>query len=136
MPLPSVPDAFPPDNGSQFLKWDGWDYGSGNPEGNQGNDPYNIDDDVTDTNGLLKYSAGTGTAHRDTKTYTYTKGFCGGHPAKPEPEEDPETGEILNKDEIENWENEVSTCEDLISESNTGFFCATAENGYENAASG
>ena len=100
--------------------------------GNQGNDPYNIDDDVTDTNGLLKYSAGTGTAHRDTKTYTYTKGFCGGHPAKPEPEEDPETGEILNKDEIENWENEVSTCEDLISESNTGFFCATAENGYEN----
>ena len=76
MPLPSVPDAFPPDNGSQFLKWDGWDYGSGNPEGNQGNDPYNIDDDVTDTNGLLKYSAGTGTAHRDTKTYTYTRAFA------------------------------------------------------------
>jgi len=30
------------DNGSQFLKWDGWDYGSGNPDGNQGNDPCNI----------------------------------------------------------------------------------------------
>ena len=120
------------DNGSQFLKWKGWDYGSGNPDGDQGNDPCNIDDDVTDTNGLLKYSAGTGTAHTDTKTYTYTKGFCGGHPAKPEPEEDPETGEILNEKEIEDWENEVATCEDLISESNTGYFCATAENGYEN----
>lgn len=44
----------------------------------------------------------------------------------------PETGEILNENEIEDWENEVATCEDLISESNTGYFCATAENGYEN----
>lgn len=40
----------------------------------------------------------------DTKTYNYVKGFCGGHPAKPEPEVDEETGEILNQDEIERIE--------------------------------
>lgn len=119
------------DQGSQFKKWDGWDYGDGNPDGDQGNDPCNIDNDVTDTNGLLKYAAGTGTAHTDTKTYNYVKGFCGGHPAKPEPKIDEETGEILNQDEIDAWEEEVDTCKKLIAESNTGFFCATAENGYE-----
>lgn len=119
------------DDGSQFTKWDGWDYGAGNPDGDQANDPCNIDNDVTDTNGLLKYAAGTGTAHTDTKTYNYVKGFCGGHPAKPEPEVDEETGEILNQDEIDAWEKDVETCKKLIEESNTGFFCATAENGYE-----
>ena len=125
-------DNWSNDTGSQFKIWDGWDYGDGNPDGDKANDPCELDNDKTNSDGLLKYSSGTGTAHTDTKTYTYTKGFCGGHEAKPQPVTDPETGEVLNQSEIDAWEKEVETCKNLIAESTTGYFCATAEKNYEN----
>lgn len=117
------------DSGTQFIKWDGWDQGNGNPDGGTP-DPCALDDDVTNSEGILTYGGSGDVAHTDTKNYTYIKGFCGGHPEKPEPEEDEETGEILNQDEIDAWEEEVETCTELVAEG--GFFCATAENGYEN----
>lgn len=118
--------------GSQFMKWDGWDYSEeGNPDGNAKNDPCKDDDNKTNENGELSYDDGS-IAHKDVKSYTYIKGFCGGHPAKPEEEIDPETGEVTNQDEIDAWEAEVDTCQKLIDESTTGYYCATAENGYEN----
>ena len=118
--------------GSQFMKWDGWDYSEeGNPDGDAKNDPCKDDDNKTNENGELSYDDGS-IAHKDVKSYTYIKGFCGGHPAKPEEEIDPETGEVTNQDEIDAWEKEVETCQELIDESTTGYYCATAENGYEN----
>ena len=119
------------ESGSQFLKWEGWDYGPvANPDGDSANDPCEVDSDTTNEEGYLMNDATGDLAHTDVKSYTYQKGWCGGHPAKPEPEEDPETGEILNQDEIDAWEEEVEKCEKLVSEK--GYFCATAENGYEN----
>ena len=117
------------ESGSQFKKWEDWDYGAGNRKGEQANDPCDDDMNATNENGDLVYD-NQDIAHTDTKYYTYTKGFCGGHPAKPEPEEDPETGEIENQDEIDAWEDEVETCQKLIDEAATGYYCATAENGY------
>lgn len=117
--------------GSQFMKWDGWDYSEeGNPDGDAKNDPCKDDDNKTNENGELSYDDGS-IAHKDVKSYTYIKGFCGGHPAKPEEKIDPETGEVTNQDEIDAWEAEVETCQELIDESTTGYYCATAENGYE-----
>lgn len=117
--------------GSQFMKWDGWDYSEeGNPDGDAKNDPCKDDDNKTNENGELSYDDGS-IAHKDVKSYTYIKGFCGGHPAKPEEKIDPETGEVTNQDEIDAWEAEVATCQELIDESTTGYYCATAENGYE-----
>lgn len=117
--------------GSQFMKWDGWDYSEeGNPDGDAKNDPCKDDDNKTNENGELSYDDGS-IAHKDVKSYTYIKGFCGGHPAKPEEKIDPETGEVTNQDEIDAWEKEVETCQELIDESSTGYYCATAENGYE-----
>ncbi len=117
------------DSGSQFMKWKGWDFGDGNMDGDPANDPCSDDFNATNQDGDLVYDNGD-IAHTDTKHYTYMKGFCGGHPAKPEPEEDPETGEIENQDEIDAWEAEVETCQKLIDEATTGYYCATAENGY------
>lgn len=118
--------------GSQFMKWDGWDYSEeGNPDGDAKNDPCKDDDNKTNENGELSYDDGS-IAHKDVKSYTYIKGFCGGHPAKPEEKIDPETGEVTNQDEIDAWEKEVETCQELIDESTTGYYCATAENSYEN----
>lgn len=117
--------------GSQFMKWDGWDYSEeGNPDGDAKNDPCKDDDNKTNENGELSYDDGS-IAHKDVKSYTYIKGFCGGHPAKPEEKIDPETGKVTNQDEIDAWEAEVATCQELIDESTTGYYCATAENGYE-----
>ena len=39
--------------GSQFLRWDGWDYGDGNPDGDIANDPCTWDINVTNSDGLL-----------------------------------------------------------------------------------
>ena len=117
------------DSGSQFMKWKGWDFGDGHMDGDPANDPCSDDLNATNKDGDLTYDNGD-IAHTDTKHYTYMKGFCGGHPAKPEPEKDPETGEIENQDEIDAWEDEVETCQKLINEAATGYYCATAENGY------
>ncbi len=132
------------DSGSQFKKWDGWDWGYGNMDGDAANDPCLLDDDVTDENGQLTYAGSGDIAHTDVKTYIYKKGYCGGHPEKPEPvfpeeeegegEEDLEGGsgedaEPENQEEIEQWETDVETCKALLSEG--GYFCATAQNGYE-----
>lgn len=117
------------DSGSQFTIWDGWDYGDGNPEGDPANDPCSNDFNATNDNGDLSYDNGK-IAHSDTKYYTYTKGYCGGHPAQPQPIKDPETDETINQDEIDNWNEELETCQKLIEESSTGYFCATVENGY------
>lgn len=130
------------EGGSQFKKWDGWDWGPGNPSGDSV-DPCLLDDDVTDSSGQLVHSGSGDIAHTDTKTYIYKKGYCGGHPEKPEPEfpeegegeEDIEGGgdggekEPENQEEIEQWEADVDTCSALLAEG--GYFCATAENGYE-----
>lgn len=77
--------------GSQFVKWDGWDYGEGNPDGDAANDPCSWDINVTNEDGILmlgdnEENASEQRAHTDTKVYTYTKGYCGGHP-EPEIEE-------------------------------------------------
>lgn len=127
-------DNWANDNGSQFLRWSGWD--DPYDDGNAGDpDPCDADIQVTDADGWLVEMSGSGSlsatgtrAHRDVKTYIYTKGYCGGHPAKPEPEYD-EEGNLENEDEIEAWEEEVETCGALIAAG--GYYCATAENGYE-----
>ena len=75
--------------GSQFETWD-------DPE----KDPCNADEHITDSDGTLHYVDSNGnihskTAHSDSRSYTYLKGYCSGHPAPvveyeeiPEPEYD------------------------------------------------
>ena len=125
-------------SGSQFERWS-------DPE----KDPCNADEHITDENGELHYVDSQGKihseiAHSDTKSYTYEKGYCTGHPAPvveyeevPEPEYDEETGEQTNEDEIEavkeynqqlhdsawaQWLAGVEECEQLVEEG--GFFHA------------
>jgi hypothetical protein len=124
--------------GSQFQRWS-------DPE----NDPCGADDHITDENGELHYVDSSGNihskiAHQDTKSYTYLKGYCTGHPAPvveyeeiPEAEYDEETGEQTNENEIEaveeynqqlhdeawaKWLAGVEECEQLVEEG--GFFHA------------
>lgn len=111
---------------SQFKKWDGWDYGEGNPEGSAAEDPCSWDINVTGADGRLmlgnnEENASGEAAHTDVKTYTYTKGYCGGHP-EPEIEEsgDEETDEENEEAAMEAWQEEVDRCEELAAEG--GFF--------------
>lgn len=113
-------------SGSQFLKWDGWDYGEGNPEGDAANDPCSWDINVTNEEGVLmlgdnEENASEQRAHTDTKTYTYTKGYCGGHP-EPAIEEcgDPEIDAENELAAKEAWQEEVNYCESLAEQG--GFF--------------
>ena len=113
-------------SGSQFLRWEGWDYGEGNPEGDAANDPCTWDINVTNEEGILmlgdnKENASERRAHTDTKTYTYTKGYCGGHP-EPEIEEsgDPEIDTENETAAKEAWQEEVDYCERLAEQG--GFF--------------
>ena len=112
--------------GSQFLRWDGWDYGDGNPDGNIANDPCTWDINVTNSDGLLmlgdnEENATNKVAHTDVKSYTYTKGYCGGHP-DPDIEEsgDPEVDAEIEAAAQEAWEAEVNKCEELAAKG--GFF--------------
>lgn len=112
--------------GSQFVRWPGWDYGEGNPDGDAANDPCPWDINVTNDDGLLMLgdndeNASEQTAHTDVKTYTYTKGYCGGHP-EPEVEEsgDPEIDAENNEAAQEAWQTEVDRCEALAAQG--GFF--------------
>ncbi|MDW2796484.1 hypothetical protein RZO55_02670, partial [Clostridium boliviensis] len=125
-------------SGSQFDRWS-------DPE----NDPCNADEHITDSNGILHYVDSRGNihsevAHHDSRSYTYQKGYCSGHPAPvieyeevPEPEYDEETGEQTNEDEIEaveeynqelhdtawaKWLEGVKECEARVKEG--GFFHA------------
>lgn len=113
-------------SGSQFKKWDGWDYGDANPAGDAANDPCPWDINVTNEDGLLmlgdnEENASERTAHTDIKSYTYTKGYCGGHP-EPEAEEsgDPEVDAENEAAAREAWEEEVHRCEALAAQG--GFF--------------
>ena len=112
--------------GSQFLRWDGWDYGDGNPDGDIANDPCTWDINVTNSDGLLmlgdnEENATNKVAHTDVKSYTYTKGYCGGHP-DPDIEEsgDPEVDAEIEAAAQEAWEAEVNKCEELAAKG--GFF--------------
>lgn len=112
--------------GSQFQKWEGWDYGDGNPDGDAANDPCPWDINVTNEEGILmlgdnEENASERKAHTDIKTYTYTKGYCGGHPA-PEVEEsgDPEVDAQNAEAAQEAWQEEVDRCEALVEQG--GFF--------------
>lgn len=105
--------------GSQFIKWDGWDYGDGNAKGDVSNDPCTWDINVTNEQGVLmlgdnEENASLQTAHNDAKTYTYTKGYCGGHP-EPEIEEsgDPQIDAENEAAAWEAWQEEVDRCEAL-----------------------
>lgn len=118
------------DKGSQFEEWD-------DPQ----DDACAKDDNATDKDGLLHQidSAGNTTstvAHTDRKNYTYTKGYCMGHPAPEieyiECDHEPEEGqdepdcdcEDLNQELHDEawaqWYAGVQECETLVSEG--GFF--------------
>ena len=133
------------EKGSQFEHWQGWDPGNGET-------PCPRDNDITGPEGHLHPAGSNGlpdlskTGHTDTRTYTYRKGYCGGHPAPtiyyvpvPAPEYD-EEGEITNQGEIDGakqanqnlhdqawakWLEEVENCEKLVEEG--GFFHAVTE---------
>ncbi len=102
--------------GSQFLRWQGWD----SPYRDNGDpDPCRKDQEVTDRDGWLVEASSPGSgqlqpsgsrAHRDVKYYSYTKGYCGGHP-EPDPEDE---------EEVEEYERQIRICEELVSEG--GFF--------------
>lgn len=109
-------DNWDNDAGSQFLRWEGWDspYGSGGP------DPCPRDQEVTGEDGWLREADSPGAgellpsasrAHRDIRYYSYTKGYCGGHP-EPEDEEDEEAWE--------EYERQIEICEVL--EAAGGFY--------------
>ena len=103
-------DNWDNDAGSQFLRWEGWDspYGSGSP------DPCPRDQEVTGADGWLREASSPGAgellpsdsrAHQDIRYYSYTKGYCGGHP-EPEDEEDEEAWE--------EYERQIEICEALV----------------------
>ncbi len=124
-------------SGSQFDRWT-------DPE----NDLCNADEHITDMDGVLHYVDSRGNihsevAHQDSRSYTYQKGYCSGHPAPvieyeevPELEVDEETGES-NEDEIEaveeynqelhdsewaKWLEGVKACEERVKQG--GFYHA------------
>ncbi len=109
-------DNWDNDNGSQFLRWDGWD----SPYQHNGDpDPCEKDQQVTDVDGWLTETVSLGAgelqpsnvrAHRDIKYYSYTKGYCQGHP-KPDPEDE---------EEVEEYKRQIRICEELVREG--GFY--------------
>lgn len=133
------------EEGTQFEHWEGWDPGEGEA-------PCPRDNDITGPDGHLHPNTSNGlpdlskTGHTDTRSYTYEKGYCGGHPAPvihyvpvPEPEYD-EEGDISNQGEIDaanaanqslhdqawaKWLEEVQRCEALVEQG--GFFHSVGE---------
>ncbi|WP_195840500.1 hypothetical protein, partial [Clostridium porci] len=122
------------DSGSQFTRWDD-------------EDACNRDDNVTGADGYLYETNTIGNptstkAHSDTYDYTYTKGYCTGHP-KPivvHYECDHEEDEDCDCDELnaeldalaeEAWQEQVDYCEQLAAE---GGFFHTAEESISDAA--
>ena len=108
------------DNGTQFTRWE-----------EDEEDPCHNDLNVTGEDGYL-YEANTGgnitstKAHSDTYNYTYTKGYCTGHPKPtitPYEGEGPEVEEKnaeLEELAEEAWQEQVDYCEKLAAEG--GFF--------------
>ena len=122
------------DSGSQFTRWDD-------------EDACNRDDNVTGADGYLYETNTIGNptstkAHSDTYDYTYTKGYCTGHP-KPivvhyecdhEEDEDCDCDELNAKLDAlaeEAWQEQVDYCEQLAAE---GGFFHTAEESISDAA--
>lgn len=121
-------------DGSQFDKWD-------DPH----QDPCPRDDEITNADGGLGTN-GTGDigspAHSDSRTYTYHKGFCGGHPA-PEIQYVPcthgggtncacgRTNQQLHDEAWGKWLDEVQTCIELANEG--GYFHAIDEGAAQKA---
>lgn len=122
------------DSGSQFTRWDD-------------EDTCNRDDNVTGADGYLYETNTIGNptstkAHSDTYDYTYTKGYCTGHP-KPivvhyecdhEEDEDCDCEELNAKLDAlaeEAWQEQVDYCEQLAAE---GGFFHTAEESISDAA--
>lgn len=122
------------DSGTQFTRWDD-------------EDTCNRDDNVTGADGYLYETNTIGNptstkAHSDTYDYTYTKGYCTGHP-KPivvHYECDHEEDEDCDCDELnaeldalaeEAWQEQVDYCEQLAAE---GGFFHTAEESISDAA--
>lgn len=108
------------DNGSQFEKWT-----------DEKDDPCTKDDEVTAKDGFLGTN-GTGEskrAHNDTRSYTYKKGYCDGHPAPEieyvEAEGDEDVDEInqqIHDEAWAKWFEDVQACVELANEG--GFFHA------------
>lgn len=117
-------DNWDNDKGSQFLRWSGWD----NPyEENGDPDPCDKDQEVTDEDGWLVEAASFGAgelqptdvrAHRDIKYYSYTKGYCSGHP-EPDPDDE---------EEVEEYERQIEICEGLVA---AGGFYHSLDSGAE-----
>lgn len=122
------------DSGTQFTRWDD-------------EDTCNRDDNVTGADGYLYETNTIGNptstkAHSDTYDYTYTKGYCTGHP-KPivvhyecdhEEDEDCDCDELNAKLDAlaeEAWQEQVDYCEQLAAE---GGFFHTAEESISDAA--
>ena len=122
------------DSGTQFTRW-------------EDEDACNRDDNVTGADGYLYETNTVGNptstkAHSDTYDYTYTKGYCTGHP-KPIIEYyecNHEGGEDCDCDELnaelarlaeEAWQKQVDYCEQLAAE---GGFFHTAEESISDAA--
>ena len=118
------------DDGTQFTRW-----------GEDDEDPCSDDVNITGDDGYLyqtnSVDAITSTkAHTDTYDYTYTKGYCTGHP-KPiihyyecdhDPDDDcdcEEKNAKLDKLAEEAWQEQVDYCEQLAEEG--GFFHTSAE---------
>lgn len=102
-------DNWDNDQGSQFFRWESWDGSYGQ---NEGGDSCQKDQEVTGEDGWLREMSSLGagelqpvgeSVHRDVKYYTYTKGYCGGHP-KPDTEDE---------DEEEEYQRQVEICERL-----------------------
>lgn len=124
------------DSGTQFETWD-------DPH----DDPCKRDKNVTGADGKLYEISSNGEnsgdeAHSDLKKYTYTKGYCSGHPAPVieyqeltgDPEEDAqieEENQELHDAAWQAWYEEVETCEKLVEEG--GFFHAIEEGAAQKA---
>lgn len=117
------------DSGTQFTRWE-----------EDEEDPCDQDNQVTGEDGYL-YEANTvghitnTKAHSDTYDYTYTKGYCTGHP---KPEITPFEGEGADEKNAEleaaaeeAWQEQVDYCEKLAAE---GGFFHTAEESISDAA--
>ena len=90
---------------------------------------------VTNNDGVLTYTANKQVAHKDTRTYSYHKGYCQGHPAKEDyyPEEpDGDDEEAMAEYEAacdavdEKYEAELAICRDTLGGDESGshgFFC-------------
>ncbi len=123
------------DQGSQFVRWD-------DPQ----EDPCRRDENVTGADGKLYEIDSSGnitedTAHTDTYSYHYRKGYCDGHPAPEfeyvecDHEGDCDCDEInqeIHDEGWKAWKKEVETCEQLVEEG--GFFHCISTDGAAKAA--